>query len=63
MLPLPFTRVACAFGGTVRVPRQTDRGELERLRVQLEREIDRQQEQAQSMLSVAAGGRSSEWGA
>lgn len=63
VLPVPFARIACSFGPPLRIPRETPRDELEHLRLQLEREVDRQQERAEAMLSARSNSPSPEGGA
>jgi len=50
LLPLPFARVALVWGAPLRVPREASREELEALRAELERALDRQQDEAEALL-------------
>jgi lysophospholipid acyltransferase (LPLAT)-like uncharacterized protein len=48
VLPLPFARVRFAGGAPIRVPADATREQLEALREQLERELDRLQAVAEA---------------
>jgi lysophospholipid acyltransferase (LPLAT)-like uncharacterized protein len=51
LLPLPFARVAILWGAPLAVPREASREELEALRSELERTLDRLQDEAEASLA------------